>query len=139
MLREIVAFGASGRFSSHSFDKWCLPVLERRGSFSLGFMAFNSRPSAFSYLSTECKQKASRDVIDGERYVPPMLTEFTVLGDFQIQLWEPKVGYTFFVQFPLLKSSIINFSQKPHEQFWKFPVLLSCNRDGQDFPHQSRR
>lgn len=71
MLREIIAFGASGRFSSHSFDKWCLPVLERRGSFSLGFMAFNSRPSAFSYLSTECKQKASRDVIDGKGMCHP--------------------------------------------------------------------
>lgn len=43
MLREIVAFGASSRFSSHSFDKWCLPLLERIGSFSLGFMAFNLR------------------------------------------------------------------------------------------------
>lgn len=43
MLRGIVAFGASSKFSSHSFDKWCLPVLERRGSFSLGFIAFNSR------------------------------------------------------------------------------------------------
>lgn len=56
VLREVVAVGASGRFSSHSFNKWCLSVLERKGRLPLVLIFFNSGGQAL-YLRLNASKR----------------------------------------------------------------------------------